>query len=125
MIKLRHIAIIVSNLEKSVAFYRDLLGLSYVRAVEVRGTRGVDLTDGETNLRLLPAQTQNAGATKQANDSSVGFNHIGFIVDDLDETYRKLKESKVRFLSQAPADFFKISDPDGLVIDITSAARGW
>jgi catechol 2,3-dioxygenase-like lactoylglutathione lyase family enzyme len=121
--KLRHIAILVSNLEKSVAFYRDVLGLAYVREVEVRGTKAVDLTDGETNLRLLPAQ--NAGATKQADYSSVGFNHIGFIVDDLDETYRKLKESKVRFLSQAPADFFKIADPDGLVIDITCPTRGW
>jgi methylmalonyl-CoA/ethylmalonyl-CoA epimerase len=123
MIKIRHIAIMVENLDRSVAFYRDVLGLSYVRAVEVRGTRAVDLTDGETNLRLLP--TQNAGATKQANYSSVGFNHIGFIVDDLDATYHRLKESKVRFLSKAPADLFKIADPDGLVIDITSAARGW
>lgn len=123
MIKIRHIAIMVSNLEKSVAFYRDVLGLSYVRAVEVRDTKAVDFTDGETNLRLLLAK--NAGPSGYDGDSLVGFNHIGFIVEDIDETYRKLKESKVRFLSKAPADFFKISDPDGLVIDITCPTRGW
>ncbi|MBI4764295.1 MAG: VOC family protein [Deltaproteobacteria bacterium] len=123
MIKIRHIAIMVKNLDKSVAFYRDLLGLSFVRTVEIRGTKAVDLTDGETNLRLLPAT--NPDAPRHDRDISVGFNHIGFIVEDIDETYRKLKESKVKFLSQAPADFFKISDPDGLVIDITCPTRGW
>lgn len=129
MIKIRHIAIIVSNLEKSIAFYRDMLGLTYVRTVEVRGAKAVDLTDGETNLRLLPAGNAAAsgldGAPRNDGENPVGFNHIGFIVDDIDETHRKLKESKVRFLNKAPADFFKIADPDGLVIDITCPTRGW
>jgi catechol 2,3-dioxygenase-like lactoylglutathione lyase family enzyme len=123
MIKVRHIAIMVTDLDKSVAFYRDILGLSYVRALEVITNKAVDLTDGETNLRLISAK--NAGAPIPNGYSSVGYNHIGFIVDDIHSTYQRLKEFKVRFLSQAPADFFKISDPDGLVIDITCPERGW
>jgi catechol 2,3-dioxygenase-like lactoylglutathione lyase family enzyme len=123
MIKVRHIAIIVTDLDKSVAFYRDILGLSYVRALEVMTNRAVDLTDGETNLRLISAGK--AGGPIPEGYSSVGYNHIGFIVDDINSTYQRLKAFKVRFLSQAPADFFKISDPDGLVIDISCPERAW
>ena len=122
MVKIRHIAIRVKDMDKSLAFYRDVLGLSYVRH---RGASQaiIDLTDGETNLTLLPAQSQ-SGAARRGEVSS-GLDHTGFLADDVNHVYNGLKKAGAEFTTAAPADFFKVLDPDGVVIDIASTTRGW
>ena len=123
MIKARHIAIRVKDVEKSLAFYRDVLGLSYVRTRDRETYKAVDLTDGEANLTLLYANNSISPAPRDAG--SFGLDHIGFIVDDIDYVYNRLRTAGVEFVTPAPADFFKVLDPDGVIVDIASIARGW
>jgi len=123
MIKIRHVAINVRDIDKSLAFYRDVLGLEYVRTRNHEAFQAVGLTDGETNLALLSLGGQTS-RVKRAEDS-FGLDHIGFLIDDINYIYNKLKDAKVKFLTQAPADFFKVEDPDGVVVDIASTSRGW
>ncbi len=125
MIKVRHIAIRTKDMDKSLAFYRDVLGLSYVRSTDLGAGQAIDLTDGETNLRLLPTQSKSGAVQKSEGSSGSGLDHIGFLVDDVNYVYNRLKKARVEFITQAPADFFKVLDPDGVVIDITSPTRGW
>jgi len=123
MIKIGHVAINVRDTDKSLAFYRDVLGLEYVRTRDHETFRAVDLTDGETNLALLSFSGQTR--LTQRTEGSFGLDHIGFLIDDINYIYNKLKDAKVKFLTQAPADFFKVEDPDGVVVDIASTSRGW
>jgi catechol 2,3-dioxygenase-like lactoylglutathione lyase family enzyme len=123
MIKIRHIAILVKNLDRSLAFYQDTLGLQYVRTRAVSIGKAVDLTDGENNLTLLVSDSENEHV--QRNKNNFGLDHIGFLVDDIDFIHDRLKTAGAEFISQAPAEFFKVLDPDGVVIDIASTSRGW
>ena len=64
MVKVRHIAIKVSHLEKSLAFYREALRLTYVRTRDYETFQALDLTDGETNVTLLAPKGQRAPVRK-------------------------------------------------------------
>ena len=53
-----------------------------------------------------------------------GVHHIGFYVDDIDETVAALEVAGgTECPGSSPPSFFKYKGPDGLMIDITK--RGW
>ena len=121
MNKLKHVALFTHDPEATAKFYQDVFGL------EVAGPAGggVYLTDGYINLAILPADARMVGP-----EGTVGLDHFGFLVDDLEETRRKLIEAGSRELpSHAPldgADYYyevKYEGPDNQTIDIT--ANGW
>jgi resuscitation-promoting factor RpfA len=79
------VTIVVSDLDRSVAFYRDTLGF-----YEVDGGEGnVVLASGET--RLLLRQAANLGAVKTR------LVHLNLEVADVDAMYAELKSNGIRF----------------------------
>lgn len=145
-----HTGLTVSDLDRSVAFYRDLLGLElitrwdssqpYLRAV-------VGYPDAELRIALLrlpgPAGAAGhhielleyrrpRGTRGDANTYHPGNGHVAFMVDDLDAIHRELEARGVRFKS-APVDithgrnagaravyFF---DPDDITLEMIQPAR--
>ncbi len=110
---IRHIAIQVSDLNKSTDFYIKLLGAKYCG----KATNMVFLMLGETDLTL-----------EQANNSIIqpsGIDHFGFIVDrktDVDKATSYLSENNVEVIS-GPADrpdarFMMFKDPDGYKFEL-------
>lgn len=146
-----HTGLTVSDLDRSVAFYRDLLGLElitqwdssqpYLRAV-------VGYPDAELRIALLrlPAAPDAApghhielleyrrprGSRGDANTYNPGNGHVAFMVDDLDATYADLKAKGVRFKS-APVDITHgrnagakgvyFFDPDDITLELIQPAR--
>jgi lactoylglutathione lyase len=108
-----HVGLTVSDLERSIAFYRDLLGfnVSYERGevtadymprlVGIPGARlkiaGLDIPGLHLDLieYLEPRGAASAGST-----SDVGNVHLGFTVDDLWTAYRHLAGAGVQFKSE-------------------------
>ena len=130
MITVRHLAIRTANLPASRRFYEEGLGLLYL------GTRpssvAIDLSDGSVNLTLLPYD----GPSRSALDEGTEFVHLGFVVDDLGNTYRRLiglgaqivrdDVNERRELSGAePQSSFKVLDPDGIVLDVSVRPDEW
>jgi lactoylglutathione lyase len=135
-----HVGLCVSDLARSVAFYRDLLGFHVAydrgevtaeympRLVGIPGARlkivGLDVPGLHLDLieYLAPKGTESAGST-----ADVGNVHIGFSVDDLWAAYRHLSAAGVRFKSEpvSPttgpnkggwAVYFV--DPDGVTLEM-------
>ena len=108
-----HVGLTVSNLERSIAFYRDLLGfhVAYERGevtaeympklVGIPGARlkiaGLDIPGLRLDLieYLAPKGLASAGVTPD-----VGNVHVGFTVDDLWAAYRSLSAAGVKFKSE-------------------------
>ena len=119
MIKcLSHVALGVSDIENSLEFYRDLLGMKVImdldvaddrigRAIGVAGAkcRIVHLQLGEAVLELfeytLPVGNNIATQMRQCDH---GFTHIGFEVDNFHKQLEKLSEMRVKFLGE-PVEF--------------------
>src|SRR5215831_11605596 len=85
---LEHVNLTVSDLDRSVAFYSDLLDLH----VRWKGPIGGDLLGahvGDDRCYLALFQAAHEGPVEQ-DYSRPGLNHFGFVVDDLDDARRRL-----------------------------------
>lgn len=126
MARIKHIAIRTSDPEKTAAFYQKAFGLQQVGT----GKSGVYLSDGHINLAIL-----NMRAVAEGETMKLGIDHLGFQVENVEETVTRVKELGGNALTEAanvpPADpskpqsYFEVKciGPDGQVIDVSSA--GW
>ena len=134
-----HSAFTVSDLDRSVAFYCDVLGFTLQTSLETQGQPIQQITGfpdahlkiahlllGNFRLELI----QYLAPRGQAIDLStcnVGSAHIAFYADDVDQTYRDLQARGVKFkgapVAAAP-DRPKVAyftDPDGITLELAQA----
>ena len=125
-----HIGVRATDIEKTIRFWRDGLGL---RLVQVRDTC-YDLTDGYHNFRVF----QHVGPSRPAHVSGMlDYLHVGVRVPDLEAAAQRLTEMGYEIFSDgldgkeplAPDDLaegaFKVEDPDGITVDITASDDQW
>jgi len=112
---LRHLALLVPNLEECERFYVDVLGMQVLRRAN---EDLVYLTCGNDNLSLGRAHATKPGAKGQGPQQ---VDHYGFIVDSVEELeawYQYLKAQGVTLLDR-PIDHgdgarsFHLLDPAG------------
>jgi len=122
--KLRHLAIVVKDLEASCRFYEKCFDMK--RAFQA-GNAAVYLTDGMMNLALLSYDSVNRPGSPTA-DGRLGIHHFGFLVDDLKETQALVEASGAQYAfdfgDPAGMNFErKFHDPEGILFDISE--KGW
>lgn len=125
-----HIGVRATDLEKTIRFWRDGLGLPVV------STDGscYDLSDGHHNFRVF----QHNGPSRPPHVSGMlDYLHIGVRVPDLAEAGRRLLEMGYEIFSDGlggkePIDVhdiregaFKVEDPDGITVDVTASDAQW
>jgi len=136
---IRHFGIVVRNLERSLAFYRDLLGMEVSHRKEEKGPyldtllgvkNGEILTvklsagAGTTLLELIEFNSPRDSAPRRLEVNSVGPTHIALTVGDLGRLAAALKKTGTRFLSEpiaSPDGKVKLvfcRDPDGNLVEL-------
>ena len=109
--KVGAVILLVSNMENSVKFYRDTLGLP----VKTKSRDWTEFFNNNTVLALHPAKRKSAIKTGSGM-------LVGFEVSDLDSSVKKLKDKKVKFYKKPKQEPFGkhaiIKDPDGHLISI-------
>ena len=128
MAKLRHIAVVVKDLEKAAAFYEKVFELKRVGEEHLEMGSGIYLSDGVINLALLKYKGEAGSGLKDAS-SFVGAHHFGFQVDDLAAAQKRIEAGGGTFFfdlgTDAEKENFerKFKDPDGIIFDISQ--KGW
>ena len=140
---IHHTSLVVSDLEKSLKFYRDMLGMTIAVDTEMSGEmldREVALTGAHVRVVLLShdgkppyvelLQYYSPLGKPYPHDArccDVGFPHIAFIVPDIQDVYRRLSQQGVKFTAppqDVDAGAFRGSqtvycyDPDGIVVEL-------
>ena len=110
---LRHVALFVGDVDRSVAFYSDVFGMRLEWRPDAQNAY---LTGGSDNLALHEGPVQ----------PGLNLDHIGFLVpapDDVDAWERRLRD--LGYPPEAPARThrdgarsFYVSDPDGHRIQV-------
>lgn len=108
MRRTNHVGVSVSDMERSLAFYRDLLGLELVMDLDVTASAGLErvvgmagaagrvafLDAGDTRVELwhyaTPAGDPLPGGHRPAD---LGVSHLAFEVDGLDALHRALLDA--------------------------------
>jgi catechol 2,3-dioxygenase-like lactoylglutathione lyase family enzyme len=146
--KAHHTGLTVRSLERSIAFYRDLLGFEIVfqwnpRAPyinELLGYANVDLhsailriPNSDVFLELLEYREIPKTTVDMAN-GNIGNAHIAFFVDELDPLYDRLKAAGVASVS-APISptigpnkggrAVYMIDPDGFRVELIQTPRSF
>ncbi|MBI3973150.1 MAG: VOC family protein [Chloroflexi bacterium] len=142
-----HSGFTVSDMERSLAFYRDVLGLPVVADMQpeadyparVTGFLGatfrivfLQLAPGGHILELIQYKTR-AGEPLPLATNRPGCGHICFLVDDLPAVYERLhKQQGVTFVS-APVPITQganrggyavyLRDPDGITVELLQRPR--
>ena len=129
-----HVDLVVSTLERSLPFYRDLLGpLGYHRVSEVEGERGETiyyLVGPATSVGLRQA-TSDRG--KPHDRYEIGLHHLAFEAGSrsaVDERERWLREVGAQIESPAREYAYSLGyyavffyDPDGIKLEIVHVPR--
>lgn len=117
MTRFYHFNFNVLDLDRSLAFYRDALGLSPVREKEAAdgSFKLVFLGDGLTGFQL--ELTWLRDRTEPYNLGECEF-HLAFETDEYDALYAKHKEMGCICFENPAMGIYFISDPDGYWIEI-------
>jgi methylmalonyl-CoA/ethylmalonyl-CoA epimerase len=111
--RMDHVGISVKDMEKAIAFYRDVIGMEKVLdrffdigLEEIIGEKGakariVHMRLENTMVELFDYGNPNARSPHpDKSQSDHGLIHIGFMVQDFQKTYETLKNKGVKFLGK-------------------------
>lgn len=128
-LQLWHVAISVSDLDRSIDFYKQVFGLEYVRRfyIEALKAEACFLKKGDFALELF-----NFKDFKSLPDyrkslvtdlKTLGVKHFAFKIKNIKGAYRYFKDMGVEFANEmrmggSGLRYFFIKDPDGILIEV-------
>jgi methylmalonyl-CoA/ethylmalonyl-CoA epimerase len=100
--KVNHIAIAVSDLESSLVFWRDGLGLQVAAVEEVPSQKSTVafIPVGDSEIELVKPTSADSGVAKFLAERGGGMHHLCFEVDSIDEMLVELKAKGVRLINE-------------------------
>ncbi|MDR0490848.1 MAG: VOC family protein [Oscillospiraceae bacterium] len=112
-----HVSFNVLDLEKSLAFYTEALGLSEVRRRTSPDNEFtlVFLGDGKTGFSLELTYIHNR---KEPYDLGENEMHVAFIAEDLEAAHKKHLEMGCVCFENEKLGIYFIEDPDGYWLEI-------
>jgi lactoylglutathione lyase len=113
--KFNHVTLSVKNIERSLSFYQDIVGLEIKRRFKINPeTEILFLSSGDTEIELI------SGAFHSSTAEDKGIS-LGFISESLESTLKHLRDKGFdtdgNIISPNPQmSFFFAYDPDGYKI---------
>jgi len=100
--KINHVAIVVEDIDESLAFWRDALGLPMheLREVPVEKSRVAFLPLAGSEIELVQPTTDDSGLAKYLAKRGQGMHHVCLEVDDIDGMLAHLKAKGVRLINE-------------------------
>ena len=101
---IEHIGIAVKNLEESISFYENTLGLSCygIEEVKEQKVRTAFFMVGQTKIELLESTDPEDPIGKFIEKKGEGMHHIAFSTIDLEKNLETLFEKGVQLIDKTP-----------------------
>ncbi|MBZ2174571.1 methylmalonyl-CoA epimerase [Schnuerera sp. xch1] len=104
--KVDHIGIAVKDLDKTIKFYEEILGIKCVdtEIVEEQKVKTAFLPIGDTEIELLESTDKSGAISKFIEKRGQGIQHIAYRVDDIEKALEELKKRGIRLIDEKPRD---------------------
>ncbi|MFC4411181.1 methylmalonyl-CoA epimerase [Chungangia koreensis] len=102
--KVDHIGIAVKDLDKSIPYYTDILGLPLLKIEEVESekVRVAFIDAGNIKIELLTSMDETSAIHGFLLKRGEGIHHIAFGVKGIEERLAELKEKGVQLINEQP-----------------------
>lgn len=99
---IHHVAVVVEDLEKSLSFWRDALGIDLheVRDVPAEASKVAFLPLAGSELELVQPTTSDSGIAKYLAKRGAGMHHLCLEVDDLAGMLGTLNAAGIRLIHE-------------------------
>ena len=134
---IRHVGIVVNNLEKELDFYKNVFNFKIKRKMletgeyidNLSGLKNVKVktikmaSDDGNLIELLYFESHQRNIVNR-NINDIGYSHIAFTVENLDSEYKKLRKKGIKFncvpqiSSDGKAKVVFCRDPEGNIIEL-------
>jgi catechol 2,3-dioxygenase-like lactoylglutathione lyase family enzyme len=147
--RVHHTSFTVADLERSLAFYRDLLGMEVIGdqggkggyLAEVVGFADVDMrvvflrpTPDSPHLLELIEYRSPKGVRADVRTCNPGSGHLCLVAEDIHAVFDRLRAAGIEFASAAPVEILAgrhkggytvySRDPDGITIELIQLPPG-
>lgn len=101
---INHVAVVVENMEKSLLFWRDALGIDLheLRDVPAEKSQVAFLPVAGAEVELVMPTTDDSGIAKYLDKRGPGMHHICLEVDDIEAMMAQLKQKDIRLINEEP-----------------------
>ena len=113
MLSLHHTHLFASDVDRSIAFWRDHFGAVVLVDADFAGARNVFMRVGEGRLHLYAQAPQHAGAGT--------VHHLGIETDELEALVERLRAAGISVTDvrrHTEADYAMAKGPDGLLLEL-------
>ena len=131
--RISHVAVIVSDIDAALEFWRDALGLklSYAEDVSEQDVEVAFLQLGDSEIELLRPTVDDNGAARFLAAHKSGMHHIALEVDDLDAMIERLQSEGVRLINHESvaaaggrrAAFVHPSSASGVLVELYEGTK--
>ena len=102
--KIDHVAIVVKDLDATLALYTQTLGFSlvYREIIADQGVEAVGLEAGDSIIELLRPLDEASPIAKFRGDAPTKLHHTAYRVDDIEAALDDLRSKGVRLIDERP-----------------------
>ncbi|MBN2256927.1 MAG: methylmalonyl-CoA epimerase [Anaerolineaceae bacterium] len=125
--KINHVAVVVADIDASLGFWRDALGLPlhHVEDVPSQKAQVAFLPAGEGEVELVKPTSDDCGTAKFLRDKGPGMHHLCLEVDDIEGMLVQLKTRGVHMINETPVElpgrkmaFIHPKAADGVLVEL-------
>jgi methylmalonyl-CoA/ethylmalonyl-CoA epimerase len=104
VLKLDHVGIAVKNLDETLKFYTDVLGLDLAETeiVEEQKVKVAFLPIGDTEVELLESTSDDGPIARYIERSGEGVQHLAFLVENIEEAIADMQAKGMRMIDEMP-----------------------
>lgn len=101
---INHVAVVVDDMEKSLFFWRDALGIDLheTRDVPAEKSQVAFLPLAGSEIELVMPTSDDSGIAKYLAKRGPGMHHICLEVDDIHGMMNQLKSKNIRLINEEP-----------------------
>lgn len=102
--QVHHVAVVVDDMEKALAFWRDALGMQLheLRDVPAEKSQVAFLPLPGSEVELVRPTSDDSGIAKYLAKRGAGMHHICLEVDDIEGMMTQLRSKGVRLINEEP-----------------------